>query len=121
MDMPMDRLNNPHTNMGLVERRLSLATGLVTLAYLVVRQPRTAISLPLLLEAGYMLYRGFTGHCMVYHALDIDRSYGHDTWQGKDRTAQRKWESEIDAVEVASEDSFPASDPRGWVSSGRIE
>lgn len=65
-------------NVGQVERGISLATGLALLAYTVSRRPR--LSLPLGLDAGYMIYRGATGHCVFYQMLGINRTEvnGHE-------------------------------------------
>jgi len=103
-------------NVGPLERRLSLVGGLFTLVYLLARRPNIKVGLPLALEAGYMMYRGATGHCVVYHVLDIDHAK-----KGRRSKTERQPDRRIDPVEVASEDSFPASDPPGWVSSGRSE
>jgi uncharacterized membrane protein len=56
----------------MAERAASLATGVGLLSYILVRRPK--MTLPLGLEAGYMLYRGATGHCVFYQMLDINRS-----------------------------------------------
>jgi uncharacterized membrane protein len=44
------------------------------LSYLLVRRPDPKVSVPMGLEAGYMIYRGATGHCYVYEMMDINRS-----------------------------------------------
>ena len=65
-------------NVGPVERGVSLASGMALLAYTLTRRPR--LSLPLGLDAGYMIYRGATGHCVFYQMLGIRRieSNGHE-------------------------------------------
>jgi uncharacterized membrane protein len=65
-------------NVGNVERGISLAGGLALLAYTVARRPK--LSLPLGLDAGYMIYRGATGHCVFYQMLGINRAEvnGHE-------------------------------------------
>lgn len=60
-------------NVGTVERRASIATGIAMLSYLIRKRPHMLIGLPMGLEAGYMLYRGATGHCVIYQAMDINR------------------------------------------------
>lgn len=62
-------------NVGPIERGLSLAAAAGLLSYIVLRRPR--FSIPLALDAGYMVYRGTTGHCVVYQMMDINRANGH--------------------------------------------
>jgi len=59
-------------NLGEAERKVSLVTGVGLLAYILIHRPK--MSLPLGVEAGYMLYRGATGHCVFYQMLEINRS-----------------------------------------------
>jgi uncharacterized membrane protein len=61
-------------NVGTVERRASIAAGIAMLSYLVRKRPNMLIGLPMGLEAGYMLYRGATGHCAIYQIMDINRA-----------------------------------------------
>ena len=70
MQPPIQR----RVNVGRGERVVSLATGLGTLYLLLTRRPGMKISLPLGLDAGYMIYRGATGHCFLYQMMEIDRS-----------------------------------------------
>ena len=72
MDIQMQEPVSRRVNVGMTERVASLATGLGLLSYILVR--RSKMSLPLGLEAGYMLYRGATGHCVFYRMLEINRS-----------------------------------------------
>jgi len=51
MDQPALR----RINVGPVERRVSIATGLAMLSYLIRKRPNMLIGLPMGLEAGYML------------------------------------------------------------------
>ncbi|HEX2997696.1 MAG TPA: SRPBCC family protein [Anaerolineales bacterium] len=76
----MQRPVSSRVNVGRVERGLSLAAGLALLAYTVTRRPKLALGLPAGLNAGYMIYRGATGHCVAYQMLGIDRSQmnGHE-------------------------------------------
>jgi uncharacterized membrane protein len=78
MEMEIQRPVSSRVNVGLVERGLSLATGLVLLAYTVSRRPKLGV--PLGLDAGYMIYRGATGHCVFYQMLGINRAEanGHE-------------------------------------------
>lgn len=78
MEMELQRPVSSRVNVGGVERGISLATGLALLAYTVARRPRLGV--PLGLDAGYMIYRGATGHCVFYQMLGINRaeSNGHE-------------------------------------------
>jgi uncharacterized membrane protein len=49
------------------------------LSYVLSRRP--PMSLPAALEAGYLVYRGAAGHCLIYETLDINRSQ-HNGHQG---------------------------------------
>jgi uncharacterized membrane protein len=78
MEMEIRRPVSTRVNVGRVERALSLATGLALLAYTVRHSPK--LRLPLGLDAGYMVYRGVTGHCVFYQVLGINRAgaNGHE-------------------------------------------
>lgn len=74
MDMQMERPAGRRVNVGPGERKASVAAGVAMLAYLISRRPEMKTALPMGLEAGYMLYRGATGHCMIYQMMEIDRA-----------------------------------------------
>ena len=65
-------------NVGPIERGISVATGIALMAYTLSRRPR--LRLPLGLDAGYLIYRGATGHCVFYQMLGINRTEvsGHE-------------------------------------------
>ena len=69
--MQMQPIVSRRINVGSAERGLSIAGGLALLAYILRRRPR--LGLPLSFDAGYLLYRGLTGHCVVYQRLGINR------------------------------------------------
>jgi uncharacterized membrane protein len=89
---------NTVTNVGTVERIGSTLIG-ATLVFRALARPSFG-QIVLALGGAALLQRGLTGHCALYAALGID-------------TAQHG-EAESDAVDCASEDSFPASDPPSW-------
>ncbi|HEX2990614.1 MAG TPA: SRPBCC family protein [Anaerolineales bacterium] len=74
MEMQLNRPITHQPNVGAAERGISLAAGLAMISYLLRRRPDAKISLPLGLEAGYMIYRGATGNCMFYRMLEINRA-----------------------------------------------
>jgi uncharacterized membrane protein len=55
-----------------------------------------------------LLQRGLTGHCALYNRLGLDTAV-----EPAQRPIRRR-AAESDSVTVASEDSFPASDPPSW-------
>lgn len=75
MEMELQRPVACRVNVGSLERGISLATGLVLLAYTIAR--RHKLSLPLGLDAGYLIYRGATGHCVFYQMMAINRAENH--------------------------------------------
>ena len=61
-------------NVGTAERAISLASGLAMIYYILSRRPDMKFSLPMSMDAGYLIYRGATGHCVIYEMMEIDRS-----------------------------------------------
>ncbi|MFT3895941.1 MAG: SRPBCC family protein [Anaerolineales bacterium] len=74
MENQMQRPISRRMNVGETERKTSIATGLALLGYVLTKRPKAVIGLPLSLDAAYMVYRGVTGHCVVYNMLEINRS-----------------------------------------------
>ena len=78
MEMEISGPVSSRLNVGPVERGISVATGIALMAYTLSRRPR--LRLPLGLDAGYLIYRGATGHCVFYQMLGIKRTEvnGHE-------------------------------------------
>jgi uncharacterized membrane protein len=74
MDTYVQRPIHRQVNVGMGERGVSIAAGLAGVYILMTRRPGWKISLPLALDAGYMIYRGATGHCVFYQMMEINRS-----------------------------------------------
>jgi uncharacterized membrane protein len=87
-------------NVGDAERWASAITGGALALYGLSRMSVGGALAALL--GGSLFYRGVTGNCPVYRALDIDTA------------KQRPTQLQDAAVEAASEDSFPASDAPAW-------
>ena len=80
MDTQLPLPMNRSVNVGLGERAISLASGMAGLYFILTRRPNLKLSLPLVMDAGYLIYRGATGHCFLYQALEINRS--HEGYKG---------------------------------------
>lgn len=91
-------------NVGDTDRIIS-AVGGALLALIALR--KAPLSLVLAALGGYLLYRSATQHCHAYDALGISTLAD----SAMSSTAPAHVERTVD---LAVEDSFPASDPPAW-------
>ncbi len=61
-------------NVGREERTMSMVGGSALLLWSLAR--RSGMAVPLALSGGYLLYRGVSGKCPLYGAMDIHRTEG---------------------------------------------
>jgi hypothetical protein len=103
--------SNQHTNVGHYERIGSLIVGGALAAY---GLSRLSPGFAAVLVGGALVYRGLSGYCNVYQALGLNTA---TTEQGvgaarPSNLPQDKVLGPLDnPVDLASDDSFPASDP----------
>lgn len=103
-------------NVDKNERLLSVIGGLILAVYGIMRLP--LITVAAILTGTYLLYRGVTGRCYIYQAMNINRAVerrhyraGEDEWLSNEPPPSVK---ESDEVVEASWESFPTSDPPAW-------
>lgn len=92
-----------NVNIERLERLISIGAG----AGILLGLARSG-SLTRLLGALFgaaLIHRGITGHCEVYEALD--RSLADEYVDDDEPAVSRQ-------IDIASDDSFPASDPPAW-------
>ncbi|GAB4427471.1 MAG: hypothetical protein OHK0015_09350 [Chloroflexi bacterium OHK40] len=92
-------------NLSAIERRLSLGAGAL-LAFLALR--RAPLALILAGAALFLGTRGSKGFCPIYDALGISSVREHPPFDRFNPATDRR-------VDLAVEDSFPASDPPAGV------
>lgn len=74
MDLQITQPASRRMNVGNTERKTSLATGVAMILHILARRPKLLVSLSLGLGGGYLVYRGATGHCLLYQQMGIARS-----------------------------------------------
>ena len=73
-NLTVENSPNLQTNVGATERIVSTVAGGALITYGLIRRDKVGVVLSLL--GSGLAFRGATGHCSVYNALDIDTSYG---------------------------------------------
>jgi uncharacterized membrane protein len=91
------------TNVGNAERIGSAALGALLVGRALLRPSIGRVILGL--GGAALIQRGLSGYCGLYQSLGINTAQS-------DRARHRSVDD--DPVELASDDSFPASDPPSW-------
>jgi uncharacterized membrane protein len=103
--------NNNTTNVGDMERKVSMVGGGLMAAFGVYRLVKKgwADGSAMILTGGGMIARGATGHCMAYQALGMNTAISQD-----EKNAKKPGEDGILVQEVITIDKSPAEVYAFW-------
>jgi uncharacterized membrane protein len=99
-------------NLDMQERRLSMLVGGGMVLFGLLRRPSLA-GLFRVTGGGYLLYRGLTGHCLIYEIIGLNPRQQSNEYQIR-AADEAHPEHTIDLnsqVDEALWETFPASDP----------
>ncbi len=96
------------------ERFLSVAAGTLVASW-GVRHLLSGSGLLALAAGGALIYRGVSGHCALYSAIEQQPTHsGQPTARETQPHSREDDFGHPDAVEEAGQESFPASDSPSW-------
>jgi uncharacterized membrane protein len=108
-DLWKNLTNTDKLNVGESERLGSLLSGGLLLLLGLTRRSLGAISL--IAAGGYLLYRGLTGYCMAYEALQVNTAKPKLRFDDEYNEHPTGTVDEDDTQDEAVWQTFPASDP----------
>lgn len=86
-------------NVGQSERQISVAAGAALLLYAAINRSRTSLIHGSL--GAYLIWRGQTGHCPLYQAMDINTAQSQRAWQGNGNgQPQRDWRTNTGVQQI---------------------
>ena len=95
---PQSRNQGQGLNVGQGERQLSVAGGAALLLYALINRSRSSLlTAPL---GAYLVWRGQTGHCPVYDAMNINTAQTQQRWLGNGNGQQPSWQGNTGVQQI---------------------